>query len=197
MFLRCTFISVPKIRSNFNHGTFSSFLAGFTGDYEGSPTFKPSKVLLTKHVKRKITFSQIRTWRKRYSISQPWCDTVCTVTLATYQLTPVWEFQDFHSSVVEDSVPLGYHADSLLHTTAIFRKLGHRSPSDAVTYIRKTESSQFHGLSYILYLRGVSVRHVNTNSGIHYPLVSGDKTAGALGLSLTYIYGRGLECVDL
>jgi len=49
------------------------FLASFTGDFEGSPTFKLSKVLLMKHVKRKITFSQIRTWQKRYSVSQPWC----------------------------------------------------------------------------------------------------------------------------
>jgi hypothetical protein len=44
-------------------------------------------------------------------------DTVCTVTLATYPLTPVWEFRGFHSSVVEDSVLLGYDADSLLHTS--------------------------------------------------------------------------------
>jgi hypothetical protein len=48
------------------------FLASFTGDSEGSPTFKLSKVLLMKHVKRK-TFSQICAWRKRYSDSQPWC----------------------------------------------------------------------------------------------------------------------------
>jgi hypothetical protein len=54
---------------------------------------------------------------------------------------------------------------------------------------RKTESSDLYGFSYSLYLRGVSVRHVNTNSGIHFPRVSGDKTAGALRLSLTYIYG--------
>ena len=125
-------------------------------------------------------------------------DTVCTVTLAAYQLTPVWEFRCFHSSVVEDSILLGYDADSLIHTsedkgTAILRKLRHRSPSDAAIYPRKTESSVLYGLSYILHLRGVSVRHVNTNSGIHHPMVSGDKAAGALGLSLTYIYGRGLE----
>jgi hypothetical protein len=72
-FLCWMFWSVPKRRSNFNHGTFFPFLASFTGDFEGSPTFKPSKVLRTKHVKGKITFPQIRTWRKRYSISQPWC----------------------------------------------------------------------------------------------------------------------------
>jgi len=44
-------------------------------------------------------------------------DTVCTVTLAAYQLTPVWEFRGFRSSVVEDSVLPGYDADSLIHTS--------------------------------------------------------------------------------
>lgn len=44
-------------------------------------------------------------------------DTVCTVTLSTYHLTPVWKFRGFHSSVVEGSVLLGYDADSLLHTS--------------------------------------------------------------------------------
>lgn len=44
-------------------------------------------------------------------------DTVCTATLATCQLTPVWEFRGFHISLIEDSVLLGYDAASLLHTS--------------------------------------------------------------------------------
>ena len=116
-----------------------------------------------------------------------------TVTIATYQLTPVWEFLGFHSSVVEDSVLLGYDADSLLHTSEdkalqSFENSGTDHPDG----ILRSLWVELH-----LYLRGVSVRHVNTNSGIHYPMASGDKPAGALGLSFTYIYDRGLECVDL
>jgi hypothetical protein len=117
---------------------------------------------------------------------------------ATYMSTDV-----LHFTAVRLRIPFFRDTTlTLLHTTedegiAFFRKLGHRSPSDAATHPRKTESSYIYGLNYILYLRDVSVRHVNMNSGIHYPMVAGDKTAGSLSLSLTYIYGRGLERVDL
>jgi hypothetical protein len=59
--------------------------------------------------------------------------------------------------------------------TALFRKLGHRSPTDAATHPRKTESSDIYGLSYVLYLRDVSVGHVNTNPMITIRWLPGTK----------------------